>query len=409
MLTAQSIDSKKSVIQPHSPIDSVDLTGTNKRLSASDCLCLSEFFTHTIASEALSVRVSFDKGETRCQMQHLNGATEIRTKGNPLETALSTLYALDPTTTSDMGGLTLHVSTETEKLDVNLVHLDTAHGDQWIVRTRIANPIPVVLDTLGLETSELRHLRKALSEKRGLISIGTPHRRHLEDWHRAVCRELCAPDKSVISLAPRLLEELPRVSQTILPPGDRWDQKLWQLASQTDADVIVLSDDGTHGYAPDQLGVLAERCLVVQILQTPDIGCLTSRTPQGRHVHRVLMHHPVRRLCQECVEPHNNPSRVDYGFLDRTLPTLSDGVSAWLSANQTTRFKKPGGCNECNTSGYSGELCVIDSVGDTATLTNAAEKVDLCSLDSSRLEKLIGLAEDGVICLDEVRRLTPTG
>jgi len=406
MLTAQSTSSIKSEVQPHSPIDAVDLTASHRRLSASECACLGDFFTHMIDSEALSARVSFDKGTTRCQMQYLNGAAEIRTEGTPLEDALSTLYALDPTTTSDMGGLTLHVVTEDAKLDVNLVHLDNAHGDQWIVRARKVNPVPIVLDTLGLETSELRHIRKALAEKRGLISIGTPHRFHLEDWHRAVCRELSAPDKSVISLVPRLLEELPRVSQTILPPGDRWDQKLWQLASQAGADVIVLSDDGTHGYAPDQLGVLAERCLVVQILQTPDIGSLTYRTPQGRHVHRVIMHHPLRSLCVECREPHNNPSRVDYSFLDRTLPTLSDGVNAWLSANQTTHFKKPSGCDECNNTGYSGELCVIDSVGDAATLTNVAENADLYSLDTTRTEKLVNLAGDGVICLDEVRRLT---
>jgi len=405
MLTAQSTQSTTSEVQPHSPIDAVDLTSPSKRLNARACESLSGLFSKMVASEALSARVSFDKDSTRVQMQYLNGAAEIRTEGSSLKEALSSLYALDPTTTSDMGGLTLQVISDVDKLDVNLVHLDTAHGDQWIVRTRPVNPVPVVLDTLGLDLSELRHIRNALSEKRGLISIGTPHRRHLEDWHRAVCRELCAPDKSVISLVPRLLEDFPRVSQTVLPPGDRWDQKLWQLASQADADVIVLSDDGTHGYAPDQLGVLAERCLVIQILQTPDLGSLSMRTPQGRNVHRVVMHHPVRRLCPECLVPHKSPSRIDYSFLDRALPTLSDGVSAWLSANQTTHFKKPGGCQECNDTGYSGELNVVDSVGDAATLTNVAENVDLYSFDSARIEKLVDMAGDGLVCLDEVRRL----
>lgn len=405
MLTAQSTQLKTSEVQPHSPIDAVDLTAPTKRLNARACERLNELFSQMLASEALSARVSFDKESTRYQMHHINGTSEMRAEGNDLNEALSSLYALDPTTTSDMGGLTLHVITEDEKLDVNLVHIDTGHGDQWVVRARTVNPVPVVLDTLGLDVSELRHLRKALSEKRGLVSIGTPHRRHLEDWHRAVCRELSSPDKSVISLLPRLLEDLPRVSQTILPPGDRWDQKLWQLASQAEADVIVLSDDATHGYAPDQLGVLAERCLVVQILQTPDLESLISRTPQRRHVHRVLMHHPVRHLCPECREPHNNPSRVDYNFLDRALPTLSDGVSAWLSANQTTHFKKPAGCEVCNNTGYSGELCIVDSIGDAAILTKGIENADLHRLDSARIEKLVDMASDGSLCLDEVRRL----
>lgn len=405
MLTAQSTKSIKSELQPHSPVDAVDLTRPSKRLSASACECLSAFFNQMITFEALSARVSFEKGATRYQLNQINGVDEFREDSSLLKEALSTLYALDPTTTSDMGGLTLHVVTESAKLDVSLVHLDTAHGDQWIVRARTVNPVPVVLDTMGLKTSELRHLRKALTEKRGLVSIGTPNRQSLEDWHRAVCRELCTPDRSVVSLVPRLLEELPRVSQTILPPGDRWDQKLWQLASQVDADVIVLSDDGTHGYAPDQLGVLAERCLVVQILQTPDIGSLTFRTPRSRHVHRVVMHHPLRSLCPECKEPHNNPSRVDYSFLDRALPTLSDGVNAWLTANQSTQFKKPAGCEACHSTGYSGELSLIDSISDAATLMDVANNVDLYSLDTARAEKLVEMASDGVIGLDEVRRL----
>lgn len=408
MLTAQSTKSNISALQPHSPVAAVDLTCPNTILGASSCVCLSTFFSKMITFEALSARVSFEQGETRYQLNQLSGVDEFREDNKELPEALSTLYALDPTATSDMGGLTLHVITDNANLDISLVHLDTAHGDQWIVRARTVSQVPVILDTLGLTTSELRHLRKALTEKRGLISIGTPHRLYLEDWHRAICRELCAPDKSVVSLVPRLLEELPRISQTILPPGDRWDQKLWQLASQVDADVIVLSDDGTHGYAPDQLGVLAEQCLVVQILQTPDIGSLTFRTPISRNVHRVLMHHPVRSLCPECKEPHNNPSRVDYGFLDRTLPTLSDGVNAWLSANQSTHFKKPMGCDACHTTGYSGELCVIDSIGDAATLMDAANSVDIHSIDTARTEKLVELASDGLIGLDEAKRLVNT-
>lgn len=405
MLTSQSTTRINSEAQPHSPIDAVDLTTASKRLSGADCEYLTELFSQMVATEALSARISFEKGNTRLQFKHLNGTTEFRNRDTDLQTALNALCALDPNITSDIVGLTLHVLTENMKLDVDLVRLDAAHGDQWIVRARIVNPVPIVLDTLGLEPNEVRHLRKALSEKCGLISIGTPHRRHLEDWHRAVCRELCSPDKSVISLVPRLLEDLPRVPQIILPPGDRWDQKLWQLASQADADVIILSDDGTHGYAPDQLGVLAERCLVVQILQTPDIASLSSRTPQGQNVHRVIMHQSIRKLCPECKEPHKNPSRAQYSFLDRALPKLSDGVNAWLAANQSSNFQKPGGCFNCHDTGYLGELSIVDSIGECKTSKNTTNNGYIYRLNCTRIEKLIDIAREGKVCLDEVSRL----
>jgi len=265
-----------------------------------------------------------------------------------------------------------------------------------------------VLDTLGLPNDELRHVRKALTEKRGFISIGTPRRRHLEDWQRAICRELSSPNRSVVSLAPRLLEDFPRVSQSVLPSGERWDQRLWQLASQTEADVIVLCDDGTHGYAPDQLGILAEKSLIIQILQTPDICSLVKRTPAGSNIHRVVMYQPVRRLCPECCEPHHNPSRVDYSFLDRAMPTLSDGVGAWLSASQSTHFKQPCGCSSCTPSGYKQELCVVDSIGDPSTLANVAEQYDQHALASERMSSLLDLARSGYICLDEVSRVVST-
>ena len=405
MPTAQLLKSAESKVRPHSAIESVDLQNPPKGLSTSAAKRVGEFFNQMIANEVLSARVSEDNDTVRLQLQLLNDSEEYRENSLELSEGLSALRKLSKEPLTDFSAVTFHVTTEQRSLDINCVHLACAHGDQWVIRAREVEPVPTVLDTLGLSNDELRHVRNALAEKRGLISIGTPRRRHLEDWHRAICRELSSPNRSIVSLAPRLLEEFPRVSQTLRPSGERWDQRLWQLASQTEADVIVLCDDGTHGYSPDQLGILAERCLIIQILQTPDICALVKRTPPGPHIHRVVMHLPVRRLCDECSKPHHNPSRVDYSFLDRAMPTLSDGVNAWLSASHTTNFKQPCGCSSCTPAGYKSELCVVDSIGDPSTLKNVSELFDEHALANDRMSNLLELAREGDICLDEVRRL----
>lgn len=406
MSTAKSFNSENKVTQPYSPSELVDLRHKNAGLTESARANLSEFFTHLIDHEVMIARISTTGTDTRIQLQHLNGMTEQREAHSELPNALKALCDLLPDVSAeDFQSHTFQAITDDYTQDVSCLCLESPHGDQWIVRARAADPVPTVLDNLGIDANELRHIRKALLEKRGLITIGTPHRQHLEDWQRAVCRELCTPDRWVVSLSPRLLEDFPRVAQTVIPAGERWDQRLWQLASQTEANVIVLADDGTHDFCPSQLGVLAERCLLIQIIQAPDIQVLANRTPSGTQVHRVVMHHPVRCLCDHCSQPHPNPSRVDYGFLDRALPTLSDGVNAWLSASQSTHFKKPSGCEHCASEGYHGERCVIDAIGDPATLQNVAEKIDLHALASARMSALIEMARRGEISLDEVRRL----
>ncbi len=408
MSTAQSFKSAAENVQPHSPIDAVDLRQAQSGLTAPECECLEAFFDSLVKQDVLNARISDGNDAMRCQLQKLNGVQEFRDQDSLLITALTALRNLASErldSSTNFGGLTVQINTEKYNIDVNCVYVESAHGDQWIIRAREVEAVPTVLDTLGLGVDELRHIRKALNQPRGLISIGTPHRKHLEDWQRAVSRELCAPDRSTLSLAPRVLENMPGVSQTVLPPGERWDQQLWQLAGHTEADVIVLCDDGTHGFAPDQLGVLADSRLVVQILQTPDINSLARRTPAGSSVHRVIMHHAIRGLCKSCSEPHTNPSRLEYGFLDRALPTLSDGVSAWLSASQSTQFRKPNGCDSCSAEGYSGELCVVDSVGEPTTLKNVTELLDESVLVATRSSNLMDMAGRGDVCLDEVKRL----
>lgn len=407
MPTAQSFNTTLEKVQPYSPIDAVDLRQSVAGISESGRSCLVDFLDNIVHSDVLKVHLTADNGSLRCQISQLSGVEEFRDDQSNLLDALAQLCSLakGSSPAAEFGGLTLHITTEHRTVDLHCINLSSIGSDNWVLRAREINPVPVVLDTIGLEHDELRHLRRALTERRGLISIGTPHRRHQEDWHRAICREVCSPELSVVSLAPRILEALPRISQTVLPPGEHWDKRFWQLASHSEADVIVLSDDGTHGYAPDQLGVLAERCLVVQILQTPDIGALAHRTPTGANVHRVLMHLPVRRLCSKCSEPHSNPCRTEYGFLDRVVPTLSDGVSAWLSASQSMRFKKACGCKDCASLGYHGELCVTDSISEPALLKNPAELIDEQVLSASRTTKLVGLASAGDVCLNEVRRV----
>ncbi len=406
MSAAKSFNSENRVTQPYSPLELVDLRQEHAGLSQSVRASLSLFFTHIIDHEVMTARVANTATETRVQLQNLNGVSEQRETQSALPEALRALQNLLPEVShTDFQSHTFQVITEDYTQDVSCLYLESPHGDQWLVRARAAEPVPMLLDSLGIEANELRHIRKALSEKRGLISIGTAHRQHLEDWQRAICRELCTPDRSVVSLGPRLLEDFPRIAQSVIPAGERWDQRLWQLASQTDANVIVLADDGTHDFSPSQLGVLADRCLVVQIIQAPDIQVLANRTPSGTQVHRVIMHHAVRCLCDHCSQPHPNPSRVDYGFLDRALPTLSDGVNAWLSASQSTHFKKPSGCDHCASEGYHGEKSVIDAVGDPATLINVAENIDLHAIASARMSVLIEMARGGGISLDEVRRL----
>jgi len=392
--------------QPFSHYEPVDLSQTGAGMTEPARNALREFLNQLIADDALSAHVYTKSGAViQYQIKHLNTVEEIRCENVELHHALAALRALLDSPSTDITTATLHVTGSQQELDLNFTHLPSPHGDQYVLRVQVIDPVPMVLDTLGLPHNDLRLLRTALAEPNGLISIGTPHRRHLENWQRALCRELSAPDRSVAALVPRLLEEIPRVSQSEFPPGQRSDQRLWQLASQTDTNVFILVDDGTHGYAPDQIGVLAERSLVIQVLQVTHTSALLQRTPSHSRVHRVIMHLPLRMLCQDCCETQTNPSRSEYPFLDRALPTLSDGVNAWLAASQSIQFKKAAGCKSCNGAGYTGERCVVDAIKDEAILKDPANLVDMHQLNISRTARMIEMAREGEISLDEILRL----
>jgi len=377
---------------PHPAADTVDLRQDSADFPKSAQACLSAFLDQLVETDVLIARLSLDsESHTRYQLQFLSGVEEYREENSDLFDAISSLRALESKSAEQIGGVTHHVLTEHYSVDVQHVHLPSSSGDQYILRARLIEQVPMILDTLGLDNVELRHIRNALSERRGMVSIGTPHSRHCEDWQRTICRELSAPDRSIVALAPRVLEPIPGVIQTELPPGERWDQRLWQ-----------------HGFAPDQLGVLAERCLIIQILQVPDIAALARRTPIGSNVHRLVMHQPMRRLCSACSEVHSNPSRMDYSFLDRALPTLSDGVNAWLSASQTMHFKKACGCDECASTGYAGEVCIVDAVSDAESIMQINESPDCPTMTLARTTKLVEKAREGELCLNEVRRVLTT-
>ncbi|HUN92313.1 MAG TPA: ATPase, T2SS/T4P/T4SS family [Burkholderiaceae bacterium] len=223
------------------------------------------------------------------------------------------------------------------------------------------------LDAIGYEPGELALIRRALREPDGLVLLTGPTGSGKTTALYSMLETIDPEEKSI---------------QTIENPVERrygkWLQyEVGKGVDDTESDVFVDHFRQLLRNDPDVIMVGEIRSpaaarLTIQAAQTGHLVLSTLHVDRAHHVFSrfrglgvepaelaehlslVVAQRLVRRLCVHCAEPDGSTD---------TRQLLAPALNSWLSGHVAApRAARPGGCPNCNHSGYRGRTVVYELV-----------------------------------------------
>lgn len=227
------------------------------------------------------------------------------------------------------------------------------------------------LDELGLSADVTAACRAALGEPRGLILVAGPARSGRSTSGCAAIQE-CAADatRKVVSVVGENVPAVPRVATT--KADDRIDATVAtaiRSALQQNADVLHV-DAASGAEAMAELVNAAYRGhLVVAMSEGNDfrealqgmVDAGVTNNAIASNVTAVMVQHLARRNCSQCREPVA-------GMVDQVAAVLPN-----VFAETVSHFECPG-CQECNNTGFEGQVPVVEFLPNSPALRSALRR-----------------------------------
>lgn len=267
------------------------------------------------------------------------------------------------------------------------------------------------LADLGLSADVMAACRNALSEPRGLILVAGPARSGRSTAVRAAIQE-CADDaaRKVVAVVGENVPPVPFVATT--QADDRIDAAVATAirdALQQNVDVLhVDAASGTEAMA--ELVRAAHRGhLVIATTAGNDfrealqdmVDAGVTNNAIASNVTAVMVQHLARRNCSQCREPVA-------GTADQIAAVLPNVLA------ETASHFECSGCQECNNTGFAGQVPVVEFVPNSPALRSALRRGvaphDLTAIArqnglQSLHDSAVALLQSGEISLAELCRV----
>lgn len=243
------------------------------------------------------------------------------------------------------------------QINLRVSSLPTCHGESIVAR--ILNPGSGLqrLKSLGLPTSADTHLREVMDAPHGVVIVTGPTGSGKTTTLYAVLNEISSPDISIFTLEDPVEIRMSGLRQTQIKDeiGLTFSSGLRSLLRQ-DPDVILVGE--TRDVETAQLMIRAALTghLVFSTLHTNDApGAIPRLLDMGVEpfllpdsLLAVLAQRLVRRLCEHCRQPLEDP---DDAFRQANI-TLPPGLDhqLWKSC----------GCEKCSSTGFRGRQGIFE-------------------------------------------------
>ncbi len=296
---------------------------------------------------------------------------------------------------------------ENRNVDIRISTIPTVWGEKVVMRILDKNAVPLELSSLGFSTNQIEVLRKALSKPYGLFFVTGPTGSGKSTSLYAALSETIDPKKNVLSVEDPVEFKIDGVNQVNIKNeiGLTFATALKAFLRQ-DPDVIMVGEVRDLETASICVRAALTGHFVLSTLHTNDATSAITRlldigipnyllTPS---LILILAQRLSRRLCTNCKEAYE-PTAGQHGGIE----IHSDLVY------------KPKGCEECNHTGYKGqivvpELLIIDDEIRELIAKNASymEIKDTARKNgmSTLFESGIKLVEQGYTSFDEICRVT---
>jgi MSHA biogenesis protein MshE len=296
-------------------------------------------------------------------------------------------------------------------LDVRLSTMPTQHGETVVMRLLDQSSGLLDLAELGLPEQIAGRLRGIIHRPNGMLLVTGPTGSGKSTTLYAALTELNSADRKIITIEDPVEYRLARVNQVQIQPQIGLDfARVLRAALRQDPDVILVGEMRDRETVEIGLRAAITGHLVLSTLHTNDAPSTAVRLLDmgaagyliASALQAVVAQRLIRRLCERCSKPHplEEQERI-------WLESVAGGGAA------AAQYRRAGGCNQCNQTGYSGrigiyellelnrELCDALRMNDAAAFVDAANRAPgFQSLQTAALTH----AQHGVTSLAEVLR-----
>lgn len=293
--------------------------------------------------------------------------------------------------------------------DMRISTVPTMHGESVVMR--LLNQESVVLDfkALGFQQEDHEKFVDALRQPHGMILLTGPTGSGKTTTLYTALSLLNEPHRKIITVEDPVEYQLEGINQIQAKAsiGLTFANALRSIVRQ-DPDVIMVGEMRDLETAEICVQSALTGHLVLSTLHTNDsVSSVTRLMEMGVEdylltstLNAVIAQRLVRILCDKC----------------KTKTDIPEKVAKEMTADVSSKFMYvPVGCDECNNTGYSGRISIIEMLlinddirklilehADASTLATAAMKQGMRTMYQDGMQKVI----QGITSLEEILRVT---
>ena len=253
-----------------------------------------------------------------------------------------------------------------KELDLRVSTVPTMYGESVVIRLLHKDSIRFNFESLGFDGEALDRFLSVLELPHGIILITGPTGSGKSTSLYTALNKINTPDRKIITVEDPVEYQLEGINQIQVKPqiGLNFASALRSIVRQ-DPDVIMIGEMRDLETARIAVQSALTGHLVLSTLHTNDAaGGVTRLMDMGLEdylitstVNGILGQRLVRRLCPQCHEAYT------------PLPELVEEMNlAAYSDTPDIQLYRPGGCTECDGSGYRGRLAITEFLVMTDTL-----------------------------------------
>src|SRR4051794_7875786 len=304
------------------------------------------------------------------------------------------------------------ISGKVKDLDYRVSVLPTIYGEKIVMRLLDKANLMLDLTRLGFEAESLRKFEAAILKPYGMVLVTGPTGSGKTNTLYSALQRVNTPEVNIITAEDPVEFNIAGINQVQMKEqiGLNFAASLRSFLRQ-DPNIILVGEIRDFETAEVAIKAAMTGHLVMSTLHTNDAPSTISRLMNmgvepflvATSVHMVAAQRLVRRICNYCKEPVEQPAAalVTVGFKD--------------SEARHIRLFRGRGCERCSNTGYKGRVALYEVMeiddelremilagGSAFELRQKAVQNGMMTLRGSGLQKI----RDGMTTLDEVVRET---